>query len=106
MRIWEPIEQSIFQIWASQDENKELEDFYDEEQLNATILTGIIESYSRPVKNRPGDFILRIDNLPVAFLYSTKINLQDKVGQKVTMKASSRRNNNFAFPAYYVLSIE
>lgn len=106
MKVWEPLEQSIYQIWASSNEEKGFRDFYEEEQTNATVLTGIIEPYSRPVKNRPGDFILRIDNLPVAFLYSTKINLQDKVGQKVTVLATPRPNNNFAFPAYYVLSIE
>lgn len=106
MLVWEPLEQSIYQIWAASNENKNLNDFYEEEQMNATVLSGIVEPYVRPVKNRPGDFILRIDNLPVAFLYSTKVNLQDKIGKKVTVTATPRPNNNFAFPAYYVISVE
>lgn len=106
MRQWEPVEQTIYQKWIAHNGEKSFQEFYEEEEINATMLTGIVEPYTRPVKNCPGDFILRMDNLPVAFLYSTKINLQDKVGQKVTVMATPRPNNNFAFPAYYVLSVE
>lgn len=106
MLIWQPLEESIYHLWASTHEGSSLEDFYKEEAEKATILSGIVEPYNRPVKNRPGDFLLRSDNIPVAFLYSTKINLNEVVGKKITVIGLSRPNNHFAFPAYFVLSAQ
>lgn len=105
MLMWKPLEESLYYLWAANN-NKSMEEYYEEEKLNATILTGIVETYNRPVKNRPGDFLLRGESLPVAFLYSTRINLQEMVGKKVTLMAVPRPNNNFAFPAYFVISAE
>lgn len=106
MLVWQPLEESLFHLWAAANGEQNLEDFYGREEMNATVLSGIIEPYNRPVKNRPGDYLLRSENLPVAFLYSTRINLDRLVGKRVTVVASPRPNNNFAFPAYYVLSVE
>jgi hypothetical protein len=106
MLIWQPLEESLFHLWAVANGEQELEEFYTSEAMNASMLSGIIEPYNRPVKNRPGDYLLRTENLPVAFLYSTKVNLDRLVGKRVTILASPRPNNNFAFPAYYVLSVE
>ena len=50
--------------------------------------------------------MLRDKDMPVAYLYSTTQNLHSLVGKKVRIIASPRNNNNFAFPAYYVLSVE
>ncbi len=83
-----------------------VEQFYENERENAAVLTGVIEPYSRPVKNRPGDYLLRCDNLPLAILYSTRVDLEKFVGKKISIIAAPRPNNNFAFPAYYVLSLE
>jgi hypothetical protein len=41
--------------------------------------------------------------LPIAYLYSTQVDLQGKVGQAVTLQAAPRPNHHFAFPAYFVL---
>lgn len=106
MLIWKPIEDSLFNAWASIHDGQSEHEFYEEEEMNATVLTGIVEPYNRPVKNRPGDFLLRAESLPVAFLYSTHVNLQDCIGKKVTLVVTPRPNNNFAFPAYFVLSVE
>ncbi len=106
MLVWQPLEESLYQLWAATHEGHAIDEFYKEESLNATQLTGIVEAYNRPVKNRPGDFLLRCENLPVAFLYSTKINLQEMVGKNVTLIGAPRPNNNFAFPSYFVLSVE
>ncbi|NGX54850.1 MAG: hypothetical protein KR126chlam2_00470 [Chlamydiae bacterium] len=106
MLVWHPLEESFFHLWAVTNDGKSLEQFYEEEELNATVLSGIVEPYTKPVKNRPGDFILRNENIPVAFLYSTKVNLEHQVGKQVTVVATPRPNNNFAFPAYYVISVE
>lgn len=106
MRVWQSFEESLYHLWAATHEGKSIEEFYEEENANATVLAGIVETYNRPVKNLPGDYILRLENLPVAFLYSTKINLQEYVGKRVRLISASRPNNNFAFPAYFVLSVE
>lgn len=105
MLIWQPLEESLFHLWAVANGEQTIREFYNQEEREATQLTGIIEPYNRPVKNRPGDYLLRCDNLPVAFLYSTRVNLDKLVGKRVTVMASPRPNNHFAFPAYFVLSV-
>lgn len=106
MLVWQPLEESLFHLWAAANGERSMEDFYHEEELNSTVLSGFVEPYNRPVKNRPGDYLLRCENLPVAYLYSTRVNLQKLVGKRITVMASPRPNNCFAFPAYYVLSVE
>ena len=106
MKMWEPIEESLYLTWGRINEERSLQEFYDEQALSAVALTGILEPYASPVKNKPGDFILRNKDLPVAYLYSTTHNLQSFVGKKVRVIATPRNNNNFAFPAYFVLTLE
>ena len=106
MRLWEPIEEALYLSWANINDNKTQRDYYDEQKLAAVEITGIIEPYTTPVKNKPGDFILRDKDVPVGYVYSTQINLQSLVGENVRLIATPRPNNNFAFPAYYVLAIE
>ncbi len=106
MKMWEPIEEAMFLSWAHLNEDKTLDEFYQEQKLAAVPITGILEAYLSPVKNKPGDFILRDKDIPVAYIYSTKINLQSLVGKKVTLLGTPRANNNFAFPAYFVLGVE
>jgi SH3 domain-containing protein len=106
MKMWEPVEEAIYLSWARINEERSIGEFYDEQKLTAVALSGILEAYISPVKNKPGDFILRDKELPVAYLYSTTHNLQTYVGKKVRVIATPRENNNFAFPAYYVLSLE
>lgn len=108
MTTWIPIEQTLYEAWAQQNSNAS-KDEYDQNQLqNATLLTGIVEPYNRMIKNKPGDYVLinQSNHIPIAYLYSTNVNLQDKVGQEVTIRVAPRPNNNFAFPAYFVLTIE
>ena len=83
-------------------------DFYAEEKLQAVALKGMIEAYEKPIKNKPGDYVLinTFTNLPIAYLYSTSVNLQEHVGQEVTLIAAPRSNHHFAYPAYFVLSVE
>lgn len=106
MRLWDTVEESLFLSWNAFHTNKTLDDFYAEQKANATVVFGTIEPYNHPVKNKPGDFILRGEDTPVAYLYSTRVNLHDCVGKKVALLVTSRPNNHFAFPAYYVLSVE
>lgn len=106
MLAWKPREEALYHLWAAANGDRSMEDFYREEGQDAIFLSGIVEPYNRPVKNLPGDYLLRCDNHPVAFLYSTKVNLQNLAGRNITVVAIPRPNNNFAFPAYYVLSVE
>jgi hypothetical protein len=107
MKSWTPIEEALYLSWANINDNKTQQDYYEEQTLAAVEITGIIEPYATPVKAKPGDFLLRNSkDVPVGYIYSTQVNLQSLVGKNVTLVAAPRPNNNFAFPAYYVLSAE
>lgn len=108
MNFWIPVEDQIYENWAEIHENQPMSSFYDDQLQNATTLKGIIQVYDRSVRNKPGDYVLlnSATRIPIAFLYSTLINLQDYVGKEVTIKVSPRNNNQFAYPAYFVLAIE
>lgn len=106
MNVWVPCEEKIYQNWAADQQYPSYTDFYEQQKENAIILTGVIESFDRSIKNKPGDFVLVNSNrVPIAYLYSTKINLQPLNGQEVSLSVVERPNNSFAFPAYFVLSI-
>lgn len=106
MRFWDGLEESLYLSWTAFHAGRKMEDFYAEQKANASVLTGTLETYDFPVKNRPGDYILRGENAPLAYLYSTSVDLEKYVGKEVTIQVSPRPNNHFAFPAYFVLSVE
>lgn len=108
MSRWFPREAELFERWLAANPNKTMDDFYAEEREQALQLRGIVQPYTRPVKNKPGNFLLinHQDSQPIAFLYSTQVDLQDKVGQVVSLVALQRPNNNFAFPTFFVMSVE
>ncbi len=106
--VWVPSELKFYERWSKKNENLSIQDFYQQQQNDALTLKGILEQYDRPVKNKPGDFILvnRINRLPIAYIYSTIVDLNELVGQEVSLKAALRPNNNFAYPAYFILTVE
>lgn len=105
--IWSPREERIYQNWQEENSQGSMHDFYAFEQNRANTLKGVIQAYDRNVKNKPGDYLLlNSSHKPVAFLYSTKVNLQDFVGQEITIVGASRPNYHFAYPAYFVLSVQ
>jgi hypothetical protein len=108
MAAWIPVEQSIYETWASENDHRTQDEFYHEQSHSSVALRGIIEPYNRVIKNKPGDYILvnQSNHLPIAYLYSTQINLQDRVGHEVTIHGLKRDDHNFAFPAYFDLGIE
>jgi hypothetical protein len=108
MTSWLPVEKTLYEMWAAQNNNRSQEEFYKNQKEHAIALKGVLEPYTRAIKNKPGDFLLisQANHLPIAYLYSTSVNLQEKLGQEVTIYAIPRANNNFAFPAYFVLSVE
>ena len=106
MKIWERVEESLFLSWGASHHRKTMDDFYEDQKLKTVRISGIVEAYNDIVKNKPGNFVLRDRDMPRAYLYSTFTDLQNYVGKYVTLVAVQRPNNNFAFPAYFVLEAE
>ena len=107
MRFWDPLEEALFLNWNAFHTEKNLTDFYAEQKANASLLSGKLEPYTHSVKEKPGDYVLRgPEKTPIAYLYSTHVDLEPYAGKIITILASPRPNNHFAFPAYFVLSIE
>ncbi len=105
-RFWDTLEESLYLSWTSFHSGKKMDEFYAEQMANAKVLTGVLEPYQDTVKEKPGNFLLRNENGPVAYLYSTHVDLEKLCDQEVSLLVSPRPNNHFAFPAYFVLSIE
>ena len=103
---WGAVEESLYMSWSAFHTGKQKEDFYQEQRANASIIEGTLEPYRQSVKNKPGDYILRSKDRPIAYLYSTSFNLDQHIGKQVSLLVSPRPNNHFAFPAYFVLSLE
>lgn len=106
MKLWLPVEEALYSTWTASFPGAGVDEYYEEQKLTASRLSGILEPYLAPVKCKPGDYILRQDDLPACYVYSTSVNLQNLVGKRVTLIGASRPNNNFAFPAYFVLGVE
>lgn len=104
---WAAVEKRLFQEWSAQ-HGGSMEEFYAHQNEQAESLRGIVQPYTRPIKNKPGDFVLisQATRQPIAYLYSTQINLKELEGNVVTIKVSPRNNHHFAFPAYFVLKAE
>lgn len=103
---WDNIEESLYLSWSAFHAGKKMEDYYTDQQANATPLTGRLERYDHTLKDKPGDYLLRGPDAPLAYLYSTKVDLSKYEGKEVTILAAPRPNHHFAFPAYFALSIE
>lgn len=108
MALWIPVEIAYYEKWSEQNENRPIQEFYEEQRGQAVALRGILETYDRPVRNKPGDFLLvnKTNRLPIAYLYSSHVNLHEKVGKEITVEGILRPNNNFAYPAYFVIDAE
>ncbi len=105
--FWDTLEESLFLSWSAFHSGKTFDDYYKEQKANASVLTGTVERYTHEVRNKPGDYILRnSEEAPIAYLYSTQIDLDKYAGKTVTLLAVPRPNNHFAFPAYFVFSVE
>ena len=106
MSNWLPKEAAFFETWLAEHPNQTMDDFYAEQRRDAVQLKGMVQPYTRPVKNKPGNFLLvsHLDSQPIAFLYSTQVDLTQKAGQVVSLVGCPRPSNHFAFPAFFVVS--
>lgn len=105
-RFWDTLEESLYLSWTAFHSGKKIDDFYAEQRANATVLIGKLEPYTSPIKEKPGNFVLRNGENPIAYVYSTHVDLDKYANKMVTLTASPRPNNHFAFPAFFVLSVE
>jgi hypothetical protein len=105
-KMWLALEKELYTTWSNFHPEKSSDDFYREQQANSITINGIIEPYNQSIKNRPGDYILKNEDLPIAYLYSINVDLEKFKGKKISISVSPRPNNNFAFPAYFVNSIK
>ena len=108
MSAWNDAEEAAFHEWQEHHAGETMEQFYADQLASSKTLKGIVEPYTKAIKNKPGDFVLvnPVNHAIIAYLYSNKVNVADHSGQEITIKAAPRPNNNFAFPAYFVLDIE
>jgi uncharacterized protein YgiM (DUF1202 family) len=106
--MWNSVENSFYQKWSANHPGSNLNDFYTEQKRQSVVIKGILEPYSRSIRNKPGDYILisKTTQMPTAYLYSTMIDLKAYVGQDISLRVIPRPNHNFAFPAYFVISLE
>lgn len=106
MKLWDPVEEALYLSWSGINESRNVDEYYEDQKIAAVKISGFLEPYQAPVKCKPGDYILKQNDLPVGYVYSTKINLQNLIGKKVTLIGAPRPNNNFAFPAYFILDVD
>ncbi len=103
---WQGIENALYASWTEINDHKDKGAYYEEQKLVAASISGTVEAYNAPIKNLPGNYIVKSKNVPVAYVYSTQVDLGDYVGKQVTLIGSPRSNNNFAFPAYFVHEVQ
>lgn len=105
---WQELERQNFEKWVKvSGDEKTWDDFIAFEAKRAKQIQGVIEPYARAVKNKPGDYVLvnKVDERPLAYLYSTEVNLEQWVGQEVELTVVPRPNNHFNHPAFFVLDL-
>lgn len=110
LKNYENIEESLYKLWLSDLPSNSplssMEDFYKSEHKKHKTLVGKLEVYPYVIKNAPGQFILKNNSRSIAFLYSTKIDLNAFLNQEIQIIGLPRPNNYFAFPSFFVTSVE
>jgi len=66
---------------------------------------GKIVSYDDNISNKPGNYLIQMNNKQMAYLYSTQVDLSKHINKNIEILVSPRPNNNFAYPAYFVTEI-
>jgi hypothetical protein len=107
---WSMVEMELFQKWKGTSAHNEpletLDQYYRYEQERAKVLCGTVESYLYPLAKRPGDYLLRDSHgVPLAYLYSTRCDLNLYAGKQARFYIAQRPNHSYALPAYYVLAV-
>lgn len=101
---WNSLEQNFQSQWLAHHTEATVDDFHKAEEKIS--LRGIIEPYKASSKNAPGDFLLLVNGVPAAFLYSPYVDLSVAAGKEISLTAVVRSNNHYAYPAYCVLQMK
>lgn len=104
---WTQIEEQQLKDWLNEHPEKDRDHYALMQEDQAQILEGKLIPFTRPdLRQKPGDFILMSQDLPIAYLYSSTIDLQQLNEKTLKLKAVKRDDLGFALPAYCVLTIE
>ncbi len=103
---WQMIEQSYQNQWLSKQPALSAQEYQKFQSDHAVNLHGVIKSYEPTTNNAPGDFILLINGLPCAFLYSPFVDLSIVVDKEISLTAVERDNHYFAYPSYCVMQVK
>lgn len=108
MALWLTTEKTHYEKWLDENDDRSIDDYYEQQSQESIAIRGVVELYDRTLRNKPGDYVLihRINRVPIAYLYSTQVDLQNYIGREITIYGSLRPNHNFAYPAYFVLWVE
>jgi len=100
-------EKALVQKKIEANEASSQSDLYGKEKKYASLLKGKLVPFERQLKIKPGDFILidPVTKVPMAYLYSTTVDLIPYEGMNVFLEVAERPNYNFALPAFFVHEI-
>ncbi len=103
---WHQVEYNLYLNWMQANPENSFDDFKKISMEKAVRMEGKIEKFESDLPTKPGEFLLIQDGLPVAYLYSLDVNLDECVGKEISFSAVQRPNNHFAFPSYCILQTE
>lgn len=104
---WEKKERAFLEEALDSRQATSEDHFYKQDLKKAVTLRGVLKPYNQIVPNRPGDYMLVNEmGLPIAYLYSTRCDMNKYLDKEVTCVAADRPNNFFAFKAYFVYEIQ
>lgn len=103
---WTAVEHRLMQQWLDARPEKNADQYWQDQELTAQELAGTLSPYMREdLRQRPGDFVLYQQDLPIAYLYSATVDLAKLDGKYARYKVVKREDLGFALPAYCVISI-
>lgn len=104
---WAKVEQLRCEQWLHAHPEKTQEHYALDQQGQSLVLEGTPVNFARlDLRQKPGDFILMRHDLPVAYLYSARIDLEQSKGKNHKFRVVKRDDLGFALPAYCVISIQ
>jgi hypothetical protein len=104
MTQWNSMEMSLQSKWLAAHPGATVDSYYKSEEV--VTLKGTIEPYKVSCKKAPGDFLLIVNGVPIAYLYSPYVDLNVATGKEISLTAVERDNNHFAYPAYCVIQMK
>jgi hypothetical protein len=102
---WVDLETNIYSRWKQQHLNGDYQQFLTTESEFTRLEQGRIVKVHKVSLNHPGDFILYNGKKPVAYIFSTTIDLNDYNNIEKKLMLTERPNNMWGLPAYKVVRV-